>query len=94
VGLTAGATAALAEQDVRCAKADRFAGGFWHTLGQMRMNEITPEQFSLVPCPTCGVGPGKRCLQHTGELRKEAHIDRKLSAAEAIEMKQLPRRAR
>jgi hypothetical protein len=58
------------------------------------MNEITPEQFSLVPCPTCGVGAGKRCLQHTGELRKEAHIDRKLSAAEAIETKQLPRRAR
>lgn len=60
----------------------------------MRMNEITPEQFSSVPCPTCGVAAGQRCLLHTGELRKEAHIDRKLTAAEAIETKQLPRRAR
>jgi hypothetical protein len=35
-----------------------------------------------------------RCLLYSGAPRVDAHIDRKLSAAEAIETKQLPRRLR
>jgi hypothetical protein len=58
------------------------------------MNELTPEQFTSVPCPTCGVTIGQRCLLYSGAPRKEAHTDRKLSAAEAIETKKIPRRAR
>ena len=79
---------------MRCAKEHRFAGGIGRTLWQMRMDELTPKQFSAVPCPTCGVAAGMRCLLHSGEPRVDAHVDRKLSAAEAIEMKQLPRRVR
>ena len=51
----------------------------------MRMKDLTPAQLSSVPCPTCGVAAGQRCLLHSGALRSELHIDRKLSAAEAIE---------
>jgi len=53
----------------------------------MRMKDLTPTQLSSVPCPTCGVAAGQRCLLHSGALRSELHIDRKLSAAEAIERK-------
>jgi hypothetical protein len=48
---------------------------------------MTLEQFSSVPCPTCGAVPGKSCLQHSGAVRSEPHTDRKLSAVEAIEAK-------
>lgn len=48
---------------------------------------MTPEQFSSVPCPTCGAVIGKSCLQHSGTVRSEPHTDRKLSAVEAIEAK-------
>jgi predicted RNA-binding Zn-ribbon protein involved in translation (DUF1610 family) len=53
----------------------------------VRMIDLTPEQTSSVPCPMCGVAAGERCLLHSGGLRQEPHIDRKLSAAEAIDAK-------
>jgi len=77
-----------------CAKVNRFAGDLGTRWCQMRMNELTPKQFSSVPCPTCGVAAGMRCLLHSGAPRVDAHIDRKLTAAEAIETKRLPRRVR
>jgi CRP/FNR family transcriptional regulator, cyclic AMP receptor protein len=43
------------------------------------------KQVSSVPCPTCGVAAGQRCLLHSGALRSEPHVDRRLSAIEAIE---------
>ncbi len=55
----------------------------------MRMRDLTPEQFTAVSCPTCGVSPGQRCLMHSGGLRSEPHVDRKLSAAEAVESKRI-----
>ena len=58
---------------------------------QMRMSDLTAKQLLSVPCPTCGVGPGGRCLLHSGVPRSEPHVDRKLSAAEAIETKRIPR---
>jgi hypothetical protein len=48
---------------------------------------MTLEQFSSVPCPTCGAVIGKNCLQHSGAARSEPHTDRKLSAVESIEAK-------
>jgi hypothetical protein len=57
----------------------------------MRMKDLTPTQLSSVPCPTCGVAAGKRCLLHSGALRSELHIDRRLSAAEAIEAQRYER---
>jgi hypothetical protein len=33
----------------------------------------------------CGVHAGMRCLLHSGRLRNEPHIDRKLAAIEAVE---------
>jgi hypothetical protein len=49
------------------------------------MRDMTPKQFAAVACPTCGVDAGQRCLLHSGGFRSEAHIDRKLSAFEALE---------
>jgi len=57
----------------------------------MRMTDLTTKQLSSVSCPTCGVAPGERCLLHSGAPRTEPHLDRKLSAAEAIETKRIPR---
>src|SRR3989442_1798506 len=62
----------------------------WHVIG-MRMRDLTLRQLTAVPCPTCGVAPGKRCLLHSGAPRSEPHVDRKLSAAEAIETRRIPR---
>jgi len=55
------------------------------------MRDLTVKQLTAVSCPTCGVAPGKRCLLHSGALRSDSHVDRKLSAVEAIELKRMPR---
>ena len=57
---------------------------------QMRVSDLTAKQLISVPCPTCGVAPGKRCVLHSGAPRSEPHVDRKFSAAEAIETKRIP----
>jgi hypothetical protein len=57
----------------------------------MRMKDLTPAQLSSVPCPTCGVDVGQRCLLHSGGPRSEPHVDRKLYAAEAIETRRFRR---
>jgi hypothetical protein len=51
----------------------------------MRTTDMTPKQMSSVPCPTRGVPAGKGCVLHSGRLRKEPHVDRKLVATEAAE---------
>ena len=57
---------------------------------QVRMSDLTAKQSFSVPCPTCGVGCGERCLLHSGSPRTEPHLDRKLSAFEAIKAKRIP----
>jgi hypothetical protein len=57
----------------------------------MRMNDMTSELFNSIPCPTCRVGAGKRCLLHSGGFRTEPHIDRKLAAIEAVKIKRTQR---
>jgi CRP/FNR family transcriptional regulator, cyclic AMP receptor protein len=63
----------------------------------MKKKELTTKQMSSVRCPTCGVAAGQRCVLHSGAPRSEPHVDRKLSAIEAIETRnaisQLDRRA-
>jgi CRP/FNR family cyclic AMP-dependent transcriptional regulator len=51
----------------------------------VKKKELGTKASSSVPCPTCGVAAGQRCLLHSGALRSEPHLDRKLSAIEAIE---------
>jgi len=53
----------------------------------MKKEDLTPKQVSSVPCPTCGVPAGKRCILYSGGLRFEPHLIRKLSAAAALERK-------
>ena len=48
---------------------------------------MTPKQLSSVPCPRCGVAVGQRCVLRSGGLRAEPHVDRRLSAIEAVEVK-------
>jgi len=57
----------------------------------MKKKELTAKQSLSVACSTCGVAPGERCLLHSGAPRSGPHVDRKLSAAEAIEAKRIPR---
>jgi len=52
----------------------------------MRLKDLTSEQSISVPCPTCGVATGKQCVLLSGGLRSEPHVDRKIHAAEAIEI--------
>jgi hypothetical protein len=54
---------------------------------RMKKKDLTPKQACSVPCPTCGVAAGRRCVLHSGTLRFQPHVDRKLSAIEAIEKK-------
>jgi len=63
-----------------------FGGTPMQHLGMKKRN-LTPKQLSSVPCATCGVAAGQRCVLHSGALRSEPHVDRKLSAIEAIEKK-------
>jgi hypothetical protein len=58
---------------------------------QMRKNDLTAKQLFAVPCPTCGVAAGERCLLYSGAPRTQPHVDRKLSAAEAVEAKKISR---
>lgn len=51
----------------------------------MKIHELTPKQLSSVACPTCGAGVGERCVLHSGGLRSEPHVDRKLAAAECFD---------
>jgi hypothetical protein len=51
---------------------------------RMRITDMTRKQLLSVPCPTCGVAAGQRCVLHSGRLRKEPHVDRKLWATEAV----------
>ena len=51
----------------------------------MKKKELTPEQIISVPCPTCGVAAGMRCVLYSGALRSAPHGNRKLSAIEAIQ---------
>ena len=51
----------------------------------MKKKELTPEQLTSVPCPTCGVAAGEPCVMHSGALRSGPHVGRKFAAAEGIE---------
>ncbi len=64
---------------------EQFSGwGLSHSVA-MKKKELTPKQLSSVPCPTCGVAAGERCVLHSGAPRSEPHVDRKFSAVEATE---------
>jgi len=56
-------------------------------LSRMNKNEVETKQLSSVSCPTCGVSAGMRCVRHSGAVRTEPHVDRKLSALGAAERK-------
>jgi hypothetical protein len=53
----------------------------------VKSKEPTLKQTLSVPCPTCGAAIKEVCELHTGAPRSEAHRDRKLFAAEAVEAK-------
>lgn len=72
-------------------KMEQSYGSFWCTVSDMRMTHLTAKQLLAVRCPACGVAPGERCLLHSGAPCPDVHLDRKLSAAEAIETRRIPR---
>ena len=72
-------------------RMEQFCGWFLPYYIKMRKSDLTAKEWSSVPCPTCGVAPGEPCLLHSGALRTEPHVDRKLSAVEAIEANRISR---
>lgn len=71
------------ETDQNCTFLDRDMSH--HAV--MKTKELTPEQILSVRCLTCGAAPGEVCELNSGAPRTEPHRDRKLSAADAVEMK-------
>jgi hypothetical protein len=63
----------------------QISGKFLPQPVSMRMEEMTHELFLSIPCPTCRVGSGKKCLHPSGGLRVEPHTHRKLAAIEIVE---------
>jgi hypothetical protein len=61
-------------------------GKFYHV--GVKTKELTAEQILSVPCTTCRAAIGEVCELHTGTPRTEPHRDRKLSAADAVELEQ------
>ena len=57
--------------------------------GGMKRRDLTPKQLNSIPCPTCGVSAGQRCLLAAGGMRVAPHVDRQLAAAEDIEARKL-----
>jgi hypothetical protein len=57
--------------------------------GRMKIRELTPKQLSSIPCPTCGVAVGRRCVLASGGKRSSPHVDRRLCAADAMRQKKL-----
>src|SRR5579863_2731733 len=67
-----------------CLKWHSLSSGVIYTV-RMKKKELTLEQLSSVPCPTCGVPTGKPCVLHSGVPRSQPHVERKFSAIHAIE---------
>jgi hypothetical protein len=55
----------------------------------MRMPELTLSEMFSVRCPTCRAAAGKPCQLASGYTSIEPHLDRKLSAIEALEQKRI-----
>jgi hypothetical protein len=68
------------------------SAAFRHLLSHpipMKKKDLTLKLVLTVPCPTCGVAPGQRCVLYLGAQRTGPHVNRKLFAAGgAIEVKQ------
>jgi len=68
---------------------EQFLGWLLFYCGQMKSRNLTAKQLSSIPCPTCGVAAGYSCLLHSGAPRSAPHVDRKYSAMDVIERKQI-----
>lgn len=51
----------------------------------MKIQHQTKKGISAVPCPTCGVAAGKRCVLIAGGPRNEPHWNRRIAAADVVE---------
>jgi hypothetical protein len=52
----------------------------------MNAKDLTLKQRLAVRCPTCGARPGEKCELGTGQPRTYPHRDRRLVAADLIEL--------
>jgi hypothetical protein len=55
----------------------------------MEKKQLKPKQVSSVLCPLCGAAVGKPCRIYSGQKRNEPHVERKLSAIQAVEKKRM-----
>ncbi len=81
---------------VTCAEAEQNCAFLCREMSHyavMKTKELTPKQILSVRCPTCGAATGEVCELNSGAPRTEPHRDRKLLAADVVEMK-LSKRSR
>jgi len=71
----------MGEFDSKLTTRDRMA---LHAV-TMKKSQLAPKESSTVPCPSCGVAAGMRCISYSGAVRTEPHVERKLAAIEAVE---------
>jgi len=55
---------------------------------RMKKTRLMRKLSLSVPCPTCGVAVGKRCVLCSGDLRTEPHASRKVAAFEAVDRRE------
>lgn len=68
-------------------KIEQFRGWALSYPAKVKKSDLTPEQVSSVPCPSCGAVAGEPCVLLSGAPRSEPHVERKYSAIEAAERK-------
>ena len=51
----------------------------------MKVKPLTRKQLTCVPCPTCHVASGERCVTTVGGIRFTPHTDRKVLAAKSTD---------
>jgi hypothetical protein len=63
----------------------RYRSSMRERLAGLAFSFLPTYQAQSVSCPTCGAPIGKSCVLHSGATRPAAHVDRRHSAAAAVE---------
>ena len=73
----------------QCSKLNSLPGRYCPTMVQMKIKQMSKSDLLSVRCPKCSAAIGQPCELLSGGQRNEPHPDRKLIAAEIVEMKRI-----
>lgn len=72
-----------------CSNLNTLTGCHCPKIVQMKIKLMTKSDLLSVGCPKCSAAIGQPCKLLSGGQRNEPHPDRKLIAAEIVEMKRI-----